>query len=124
MSKMQVLIIDDNSLNIFALKAILLSNGYGCIPCSDAESAIELLEGDTEVDIILIDMMMPGLDGYTAIPLIRKIEKREGTPIIAVTAQAMQGDKEKCLLAGAYDYISKPIDVDKLVYILEHYKSK
>lgn len=124
MVKMNVLIIDDNSLNIFALKAILLTNGYGCIPFYDAEAALAVLEGDTPVDIILIDMMMPGMDGYAAIPLIRKIEKRKGTPIIAVTAQAMQGDKEKCLLAGAHDYISKPINVDRLVSILEYYKEQ
>ncbi len=118
---MNVLIIDDNSINIFALKAILLSNGYGCIACNSAEEAMVVLEGDAAIDIILIDMMMPGMDGYAAIPKIKKIEKRKDTPIIAVTAQAMPGDKEKCLLAGAYDYISKPIDVDRLVHILEYY---
>ena len=121
MSKKKVLIIDDDPRNIFALKATLLSIGYDCLACTDAEEALVLLEGSTLVDIILTDMMMPGMDGYTAIPLMRKIEARQGVPIIAVTAQAMTGDREKCLGVGAYDYISKPIDVDRLIHMLEKY---
>ncbi|HRG38648.1 MAG TPA: response regulator, partial [Bacteroidia bacterium] len=70
-------------------------------------------------DAVLIDMMMPDMDGYEAIPKIRQIPGREQIPIIAVTAQAMQGDKEKCLAAGADEYISKPIDVDRLLSVLK-----
>ena len=121
MSKKHVLIIDDDPRNIFALKATLISLGYDCTACLDAEEALVFLNGKDFVDIILTDMMMPGMDGYTAIPLMREIDARKGIPIIAVTAQAMTGDREKCLSVGAYDYISKPIDVDKLVHILEKY---
>jgi CheY-like chemotaxis protein len=121
MSKKHVLIIDDDPRNIFALKATLISIGYDCTAFLDAEEALVFLNGKEFVDIILTDMMMPGMDGYAAIPLMRTIETRKGIPIIAVTAQAMTGDREKCLSVGAFDYISKPIDVDKLIHILDKY---
>ena len=118
MTGKKVLIIDDDARNIFALTAILKSRNYECLSSSSAEEAIKLLEDDDEVDVILIDMMMPDMDGYEAIPLIKNIEHRKDTPVISVTAQAMVGDREKCLSAGADEYISKPIDVDKLLYFL------
>ena len=122
MSEKKVIIIDDDARNIFALKATLRAKKYDCETFSDAAEALKLLS-QSDCDIILIDMMMPDLDGYDAIPRIRKIEGKENIPIIAVTAQAMMGDKEKCLAAGANDYISKPIDVDKLLSVLnEHIK--
>lgn len=118
MSK-KVLIIDDDPRNIFALKATLKTRSYDCISCTDAREAIRLLESDEKIDVVLMDMMMPEMDGYEAIPLMKKIEKRKNLPIYAVTALAMVGDREKCLEAGADDYISKPIDVDKLLSLLE-----
>lgn len=117
MTEKKVIIIDDDARNIFALKATLRAKKYDCQTFSDAEEALKQLPGE-DYDIILIDMMMPELDGYEAIPRIRQIEGKEDIPIIAVTAQAMIGDKEKCLAAGANDYISKPIDVDKLLSVL------
>lgn len=84
----------------------------------DASEAIKELQ-KIPCDAVLIDMMMPDMDGYEAIPKIRQIPGREQIPIIAVTAQAMQGDKEKCLAAGADEYISKPIDVDRLLSVLK-----
>ena len=83
-----------------------------------AKEALQLLNGDEHLDAILIDMMMPDMDGYEAIPLIKNITKRSAIPVISVTAQAMVGDREKCLEAGADDYISKPVDVDKLMQLL------
>jgi CheY-like chemotaxis protein len=118
MSKKKVLIIDDDARNIFALTATLRAKSFDCISRSGASEALELLKSDETVDVILIDMMMPDMDGYEAIPLIKRIEKRRQTPVYAVTAQAMVGDKEKCLHAGADDYISKPIDVDRLLNLL------
>jgi CheY-like chemotaxis protein len=118
MDKKTVLIIDDDPRNIFALSAVLRIKGFNCISCTGAEEALELLKGDTHVDIVLIDMMMPGMDGYEAIPLIKSLNKRKGVPVISVTAQAMVGDREKCLEAGADDYIAKPIDMDKLMEVL------
>ncbi|CAG5016634.1 Polar-differentiation response regulator DivK [Dyadobacter sp. CECT 9275] len=119
MNSKKVLIIDDDARNIFALTATLKSKSYSCISRPGAIEALELLKTDETINAILIDMMMPEMDGYEAIPLIKNIERRKNTPIFAVTAQAMVGDKERCLEAGADDYISKPIDVDKLLALLE-----
>lgn len=118
MNKKRVLIVDDDSRNIFALVATLKARLFECFSCLSAEEALQLLKGNESIDVILIDMMMPDMDGYEAIPLIKKIPSRAGTPVISVTAQAMVGDREKCLQAGADGYISKPVDVDKLMEIL------
>lgn len=118
MNRKKVLIIDDDARNIFALTATLKSRNYDCISCLSAPEAIEILRNQTDIEIILLDMMMPEMDGYDAIPLIKKVATYNKTPIIAVTAQAMTGDREKCIEAGADDYISKPINVDKLMLIL------
>jgi CheY-like chemotaxis protein len=118
MSKKRLLIIDDDSRNIFALENTLRAKSYDCLSCLSAEEALKLLESEEQIDAVLIDMMMPEMDGYEAIPLIKAIPSRESTFVVAVTAQAMTGDKEKCLEAGADDYISKPVDVDKLLLVL------
>ncbi|GAB3043806.1 response regulator [Spirosoma pulveris] len=118
MTKKTVLIIDDDPRNIFALKATLKAKSFDCLACSSAQEALDLLKTDTIIDVILIDMMMPEMDGYEAIPRIKNLENRQATPIYAVTAQAMVGDREKCLRAGATDYIAKPIDVDRLLQLL------
>lgn len=118
MEKKKILIVDDDPRNIFALTATLRSKGYECMSCSGASEAINLLRTDKPVDVVLMDMMMPEMDGYEAIPLIKALPERESMPVISVTAQAMVGDREKCLKAGADGYISKPIDVDKLLELL------
>lgn len=119
--KKTVLIVDDDPRNIFALAETLKAKGFAPISCSDAMEATELLSGPTHIDLALLDMMMPEMDGYRAIPTIKSLKGREQLPVIAVTAQAMPGDREKCLLAGADDYISKPIDVDRLLQLLHAY---
>ena len=116
--KKRILIIDDDARNIFALAATLRAKGFETEACDSAKQAISLLETDAVFDAILIDMMMPEMDGYEAIPIIRKIPSRNTAVIIAVTAQAMVGDREKCLDAGANGYLSKPVDVDKLFAML------
>jgi CheY-like chemotaxis protein len=118
MEKKRLLIIDDDSRNIFALVNTLRARSFDCLSCLSAEEAIRLLKKEEHIDAILIDMMMPEMDGYEAIPIIKSIPSHKNTAVIAVTAQAMTGDKEKCLEAGADDYISKPIDVDKLMHVL------
>ncbi len=118
MTKKKILIVDDDTRNIFALSATLRIKGFDCVSCTNAEDAIALLKGSEHIDAVLMDMMMPEMDGYEAIPVIKKIPSRKGTPVISVTAQAMLGDKEKCLATGADGYISKPIDVDKLLQLL------
>lgn len=118
----KVLIIDDDPRNIFALKATLQSRGFECIAATGASQGLALLNEIKNIGIVLIDMMMPEMDGYESIP---RIKEQLDIPVIAVTAQAMLGDREKCLQAGANDYISKPIDVDKLLSVLRVYlKSK
>lgn len=118
MAKKRVLIIDDDARNIFALTATLRAKGFECLSCLSAREALVLLQTNAVIDAILIDMMMPDMDGYEAIPRIKHIDSRSQTPIIAVTAQAMVGDREKCLQAGATDYVAKPIDVDRLLSLL------
>ncbi|MBO0950959.1 response regulator [Fibrella forsythiae] len=118
MSKKRVLLIDDDPRNIFALKATLKAKGFECVSCLSAQEALTILQKDEVIDAVLIDMMMPDMDGYEAIPRIKNIPGRQETPIYAVTAQAMVGDREKCLQAGATDYVAKPIDVDRLVGLL------
>lgn len=117
--KKRVLIIDDDARNIFALAATLKAKSYETAACDSAAQALDLLQTDAHFDAILIDMMMPEMDGYEAIPLIREIPSYAQTPIIAVTAQAMLGDREKCLVAGADAYLAKPVDVDQLFAMLQ-----
>lgn len=116
----RILIIDDDPRNIFALAATLKAKAYVTDSCDSAANALTLLQSDAKFDMILLDMMMPEMDGYEAIPLIRKIKLHAKTPIVAVTAQAMTGDREKCLEAGADDYLSKPVDVDQLFRLLQN----
>ena len=114
----KILIVDDDERNIFALSASLRAKGFACATATSAQQGMTLLQGSEDIGIVLIDMMMPDMDGYEAIPLIRQLYN---LPIIAVTAQAMTDDREKCLRAGADDYISKPVDMDKLLGILNTY---
>lgn len=124
MSKKKILIIDDDARNIFALRATLLAKGFDCISATDAAEGLERMKTSDAIDAVLMDMMMPDMDGYEAIREIRKLENGKKLPVVAVTAQAMVGDREKCLAAGADNYISKPIDVDRLLFILSELISK
>jgi len=117
----KVLIVDDDSRNIFALVAVLRSKGYECSSAINVPEALGILEADTGIGIILMDMMMPDMDGYEAIPRIKSMARGQSLPVIAVTAQAMKGDRERCLAAGADGYIAKPVDVDALVSLLQQY---
>ncbi|QQT26124.1 response regulator [Sphingobacterium spiritivorum] len=113
-----ILIIDDDSRNIFALTLTLKSKGYRSVSSQSAAEGIALLEENKNIGVVLLDMMMPEMDGYEAMKIIRGLEQYKHIPVIAVTAQAMDGDREKCIEAGAWDYISKPIDVDKLLAVI------
>jgi CheY-like chemotaxis protein len=84
----------------------------------DGREAIQQLQENPEIDIVLMDMMMPEMDGYESMKEIRKIQRFEKIPIIAVTAKAMSGDREKCIRSGASDYITKPVDTDQLLSLL------
>ena len=114
-----ILIVDDDNRNIFALGLTLRAKGYQVLSCTLAKDAIQLLEGGNDISLVLMDMMMPEIDGYEAIRLIRASTAIQDLPIISVTAQAMSGDREKCLTAGAQAYVSKPIKVDLLLVEIE-----
>lgn len=116
----KILIIDDDSRNIFALKAVLKAKGYQCLSALDAREGLDELSKQNDIGIVLLDMMMPDMDGYEALAEIRK-GTRKDIPVLAVTAQAMVGDRERCIEAGADAYISKPIDVDQLIVLLDQY---
>lgn len=116
----QILLIDDDSRNIFALTAVLKSRGFACLTTTVATEGLHLLESQPAIGIVLLDMMMPEMDGYETLSRIRS-GTRSDIPVIAVTAQAMAGDREKCIQAGANAYISKPIQVDELFTLLHRY---
>ena len=118
----KIMLIDDDSRNIFALTAVLKSRGFACVTTTSATEGLSLLEAQPGIGIVLLDMMMPEMDGYETLSRIRK-GTRNDIPVIAVTAQAMTGDREKCIQAGADAYISKPINVDELLTLLQRYLS-
>jgi CheY-like chemotaxis protein len=121
----KVLIIDDDIRNIFAITSLLERNDMQVIYEEGGEAGIERLEeeGD-EIDAVLMDIMMPGMDGYEATRRIRNIPRFQSLPIIAVTAKAMKGDREKCIEAGASDYITKPVNVEQLTSLLRVWINK
>ncbi|WP_316849841.1 response regulator [Pedobacter agri] len=119
-----ILIIDDDNRNIFALKAVLKAKGFDCLSAISAREGFSIMEENENVAVVLMDMMMPDMDGYQAISAMKKSEKMQNIPVLAVTAQAMVGDKERCLSAGASGYISKPINVDELLVQIEEVTNK
>lgn len=116
----KILIIDDDARNVFALSAVLKARGYVSISASTAMDGLQLLNTDDDIVIVLVDMMMPEMDGYEMLAQIRA-GKKPRIPVAAVTAQVMAGDKERCLQAGADVYLSKPIDVNILLRVLDDY---
>ncbi|KAA5532156.1 response regulator [Taibaiella lutea] len=113
-----ILVADDDVRNIFSLTKALEKHQVKVITATDGTEALDQLERNSHVDIVLMDMMMPQMDGYETTTKIRNNPKYKNIPVIAVTAKAMLGDREKCIAAGASDYISKPVDQDQLVSLL------
>jgi signal transduction histidine kinase/DNA-binding response OmpR family regulator/CHASE3 domain sensor protein len=113
-----VLIADDDVRNIFSLTKALEQHKMKVLAATDGKEALQVLKDNPEVDIVLMDMMMPEMDGYESTKEIRKIHAFKHLPVLAVTAKAMMGDREKCISAGASDYISKPVDIDQLISLL------
>lgn len=113
-----VLIADDDVRNIFSLTKALEVHGMKVIPAMDGKEALQVLDTNPDIDVVLMDMMMPEMDGYESIREIRATPKFRNLPVLAVTSKAMMGDREKCIAVGASDYISKPVDIDQLVSLL------
>ncbi|QBO58447.1 response regulator [Chryseobacterium salivictor] len=118
-SQKEILIIDDDSKNIFALNAVLNAKKYRCVSALSARQGFQLLSDNKNIGVVLMDMMMPEMDGYEAIGKMKSDEELKKIPVIAITAQAMTGDREKCLEAGADGYLSKPVNVDELLQVLQ-----
>jgi CheY-like chemotaxis protein len=114
----KVLIVDDDIRNIFALTSILEWRNMIIVSAETGRDAISILQTEPEIDIVLMDIMMPEMDGLDTMRVIRKQPQFNSLPIIAVTAKAMKGDREKCIEAGAWDYLSKPVDTEQLLSVL------
>jgi CheY-like chemotaxis protein len=113
-----VLLVDDDARNIFALSSVLERRGMRVLTAVTGKEAVELVEATPDLAIVLMDIMMPEMDGYETTALIRRNPKFRRLPIVALTAKAMKGDREKCLEAGASDYLAKPVNTDQLLSAL------
>ncbi|MBF0497082.1 MAG: response regulator [Deltaproteobacteria bacterium] len=117
-SDKKILVVDDDMRNVFALARVLKDKGMNVIKAEDGKKALSLLNEHPDVDLVLMDIMMPVLDGYETTKKIREQARFTRLPIIALTAKAMKDDREKCIAAGASDYLSKPVDVDRLLSMM------
>ncbi|MGH8169052.1 MAG: response regulator, partial [Steroidobacteraceae bacterium] len=114
----KVLVVDDDIRNVFALNSLLERHEMQVINASNGYEAIDLLEQSDELSLVLMDVMMPEMDGYETMRRIRTKPQFKLLPIIALTAKAMKGDREKCLEAGASDYVAKPVNSDQLLSLV------
>jgi len=114
----KILMVDDDARNIFAITSALERSKVDVVYAENGRIALERLREQPDIDLVLMDIMMPEMDGYEATRAIREIERFRNLPIISVTAKAMVGDREKCIQAGASDYIPKPVDLDQLFSLL------
>jgi len=111
-------VVDDDVRNIFALSTVLEQHGLQVLHAENGRAGIEKLLQTPAIDGVLMDIMMPEMDGYETMRAIRQIPEFRSIPIVAVTAKAMKGDRAKCIDAGASDYITKPVDLDQLFSVL------
>jgi CheY-like chemotaxis protein len=114
----KVLVVDDDIRNIFALSSVLERHGMNAVVATTGQEAIDVIERTPDLALALMDIMMPGMDGYETLRRIRNSPQLGLLPIIALTAKAMKGDREKCLEAGASDYIAKPVNTEQLLSLL------
>jgi CheY-like chemotaxis protein len=113
-----VLVIDDDVRNIFALSSVLERRGMNVLTANTGSEAIEMLQQTPNLSIVLMDIMMPEMDGYQTMKRIRQNARFQRLPIVALTAKAMKGDREKCFEAGASDYLAKPVNTEQLLSVL------
>jgi CheY-like chemotaxis protein len=114
----KVLVVDDDARNIFALTSLLENQEMELLSATNGQQAIEIIRNTPDLSIVLMDIMMPDMDGYETMRLIREAPEFRSLPILALTAKAMKGDREKCLAAGASDYIAKPVHTDQLLSLM------
>jgi CheY-like chemotaxis protein len=114
----KVLLVDDDARNLFALTTVLEQHAMKVIYAENGQQALDKLATEPGINIVLMDIMMPEMDGYEATRRIRAQSRYAELPVIALTAKAMKGDRDKCIQAGASDYITKPVDPDQLVSLL------
>jgi len=114
----KVLLVDDDIRNIFTLTTVLERYQMKVLSVDNGRDAIEFLRKTPDIDVVLMDIMMPGLDGYSTMAAIRQIDSPNSPPVLALTAKAMTGDREKCLEAGATDYLAKPVNTEQLLSLL------
>jgi CheY-like chemotaxis protein len=114
----KILIVDDDVRNVFALTSVLESRGMTVVYAENGKDGIDRLKENTDTDLVLMDIMMPEMDGYETMQAVRKINEFRNLPIIALTAKAMKGDREKTIAAGASDYITKPVDPEQLLSLM------
>ena len=114
----KVLVVDDDARNIFALSTVLENQDMDVLSATNGRQAIELIHNTPDLSVVLMDIMMPEMDGYATMREIRKDAKLRSLPILALTAKAMKGDREKCLEAGASDYVAKPVNTEQLLSML------
>ncbi|MFI6333345.1 HAMP domain-containing protein [Streptomyces sp. NPDC050535] len=117
----KVLIVDDDIRNVFALTSVLEQHGLSVLYAENGREGIEVLEQHDDVTVVLMDIMMPEMDGYATTTAIRRMPQFAGLPIIALTAKAMKGDREKAIESGASDYVTKPVDPDHLLTVMEQW---
>jgi CheY-like chemotaxis protein len=114
----RILVVDDDIRNVFAMTSVLEKNGAQVEIARNGIEALTKLDEQRDIDLVLMDIMMPEMDGYTAMEEIRKQSRFHSLPILAVTARTMRDDQERCLRAGANDYVAKPIDMDCLISLI------
>ncbi|HZL89543.1 MAG TPA: HAMP domain-containing protein [Pirellulaceae bacterium] len=114
----KVLVVDDDMRNIFAISAVLEEHDMVVVPADNGRDAIRILQSQPDIEIVLMDIMMPEMDGMETMREIRSLTRLKDLPIVAVTAKAMKGDREKCIEAGAWDYLSKPVDCEQMLAVL------
>ncbi len=117
----KVLIVDDDIRNVFALTSVLEQHGLSVLYAENGREGIEVLEQHEDVAVVLMDIMMPEMDGYATTTAIRRMPQFAGLPIIALTAKAMKGDREKAIESGASDYVTKPVDPDHLLTVMQQW---
>jgi len=123
LSNKTILVVDDDIKNVFVMSTALEEHGAKVVDAQNGQEALDLLS-DKTIDLVLMDIMMPVMDGYTAIKKIRENIQTKSLPVIALTAKALKEDREKCIAAGADDYLAKPVDYDMLIGLVEAWCQK